>query len=197
MKRKFPFPFARTPLFMIVPVLLLLSFPGCYEASKTGKNVKSTEVNAAPQTGTTPEKPKTTAYIVQNEKIARLYFEEVWNKGNVDLLDSLLTQDYINHTPSAPTVPGPGGLKPIVLAIRRAFPDLHFSIEDIIATNDHITIRTIMSGTQRDSLFNIPPTGKFIKVNQINIEKLRGGRIAEHWRVTDELTMFRQMGLVQ
>ncbi|WP_205513037.1 ester cyclase [Longitalea arenae] len=133
----------------------------------------------------------------QNEKIALLYFEEVWNKGNVDLLDSLLTSDYINHTPSVPTTAGPNGLKPIVTAIRKAFPDLQFIIKDVIATDDQITVRTIMTGTQKDSLFGIPPTNKPIEVNQINIEKIREGRIAEHWRVTDELTMMRQLGLVK
>ena len=133
----------------------------------------------------------------QNEKIALLYFEEVWNKGNVDLLDSLLTPDYINHTPSVPTTAGPDGLKPIVTTIRKAFPDLKFIIKDVIATDDQIIIRTIMTGTQKDSLFGIPPTNKSIQVNQINIEKIREGRIVEHWRVTDELTMMRQLGLVK
>lgn len=133
----------------------------------------------------------------QNERIAHLYFEEVWNKGKVDLLDSILTPDYINHTPSVPTTPGPDGLKPIVTAIRKAFPDLSFTIQDVIATDDYVTIRTIMRGTQKDSLFGIPPTNKTIEVNQINIEKIQNGRIAEHWRVTDELTMMRQLGVVQ
>jgi steroid delta-isomerase-like uncharacterized protein len=130
-----------------------------------------------------------------SHEIARLYFEEVWNKGHVALLDSLLTSDYINHTPSAPTKPGPAGLKIIVLAIRKAFPDLHFTIEDVVVAPGYITIRSVMSGTQRDSLFGLPPTGKTIHVNQINIEKLRNGKIAEHWRVTDELTMMKQLGL--
>lgn len=130
-------------------------------------------------------------------KIAELYFNEVWNKGNVALLDSLLTNDYINHTPSTPTIPGPQGLKPIVLAIRKAFLDLHYDIKEIISTSDHIVIRTVMTGTQTGSLFGIPPTGKRISVNQINIEKLKDGRIAEHWRVTDELTMIKQLGIKQ
>nr|WP_294948983.1 ester cyclase [uncultured Mucilaginibacter sp.] len=135
--------------------------------------------------------------IERNKRIAERYFNEVWNKGHVALLDSLLTKDYINNTPSAPTVPGPDGLKPIVLAIRRAFPDLHFEIKEIISARDHITIRTVMTGTHKDTLFGIPPTGKHISVNQINIEKLKDGRIAEHWRVTDELTMMKQLGIVR
>jgi steroid delta-isomerase-like uncharacterized protein len=139
-----------------------------------------------------PQKRSPTA----GRKLVDIYFNEVWNKGRVGMLDSILTEDYVNHTPSVPAAPGPGGLKPIVLAIRRAFPDLKFSIEDVVYTDSAIAVRTIMSGTHLDTLFGIPPTGKFIKVNQINIEKLRGEKISEHWRVTEELLMLRQMGLV-
>jgi steroid delta-isomerase-like uncharacterized protein len=135
--------------------------------------------------------------IDKNKKIADLYFNEVWNKGNVNLLDSLLTKDYINHTPSAPTIPGPNGLRPIILAIRKAFPDLHFDIKEVITTEEYITIRTVMTGTQKDTLFGILPTGKYIEVNQINIERVKNGRITEHWRITDELTMMKQLGIVK
>ena len=134
----------------------------------------------------------------KNKKIIQTYFNEVWNNGKVELLDDLLTEDYINHTPSTPNPPrGAIGLKPIVLAIRKGFPDLHFEIKEIIATEDRVVARMVMTGTQTDTLFNIPPTGKRIQVNQLNIEKIENGKIAEHWRVTDELTMMKQLGVIQ
>ena len=133
----------------------------------------------------------------RNRAIGVKYFEEVWNKGNIQVLDTILTADYKNHTPSVPTIDGPAGLKPIVLAIRKAFPDLKFEIKEVIATEGFVTIRTVMTGIQSDTLFGQPPTNKKIAVNQINIEKIRDGKIAEHWRVTDELTMLRQLGLVK
>jgi hypothetical protein len=50
-----------------------------------------------------------------NEMLIKRYFEEVWNKGDLDVLDEIMTSDYINHNPGAPNpVPGPEGLKPIV-----------------------------------------------------------------------------------
>ncbi|WP_161596854.1 ester cyclase [Chitinophaga vietnamensis] len=133
----------------------------------------------------------------QNRKIVERYFTEVWNGGQLDVLDQLLAPQYINHTPSTPNPPvGPGGLKPIVAAIRRAFPDLHFEIKDMVVNDSMAVARLVMTGTQQDSLFNLPPTGKKITVNQINIEKIVNGRIAEHWRVTDDLTLMRQLGFV-
>ena len=80
--------------------------------------------------------------------LARRYFEEVWNRGQVDVLDELLAPEYVNPTPSfGNPPPGPNGLKPIVLAMRRAFPDLHFTIEDVVVTPDAVAVRTTMTGT--------------------------------------------------
>jgi steroid delta-isomerase-like uncharacterized protein len=130
-----------------------------------------------------------------NEQLGRRYFEEVWNRGNVDVLDQLLAPTYINHTPSTPDPPpGPGGLKPIVLAIRQAFPDLHYEIKDVVATDDAVVVRVVMTGTHRGDLFGLAPTGRRVTVDQINIEHIENGRIVEHWRVTDELKLMRQLG---
>ncbi|NML21369.1 ester cyclase [Pseudoflavitalea sp. G-6-1-2] len=82
-------------------------------------------------------------------------------------------------------------------AIRKAFPDLHYEIKELIANDSMAVARLVVTGTQQDSLFNLPPTGKKFTVNQMNIEKIVNGKIVEHWRVTDELTMMKQLGFAQ
>lgn len=135
--------------------------------------------------------------IARNREIGLRYFNEVWNRGNVTLLDQLLAPSYVNHTPSTPNPPpGPEGLKPIVLAMRSAFPDLHYEIKDVIVTESAVVMRVVMTGTHRGALFGLPATGKKVSVEQINIEHIRDGRIVEHWRVTDELKLMRQLGAV-
>lgn len=130
----------------------------------------------------------------QNKKIVTQYFEEVWNKGKIDLLDSLLSEDYTNWTPSMPNMPkGPKGLKPIVLKTRKNFKDLHYEIKDMIVTKDKVVTRLVMSGIQTDTVLGIPPTGKKIEVNQINIEYIKHGKITEHWRITDQMKMMKQL----
>ena len=134
--------------------------------------------------------------IQHNQQLIRDYFNEVWNKGNLDLLDELLSIDYLNHSSSIPDVPpGPAGLKPIVTTMRIAFPDLHYSIQDLIITETRIVARVKMTGTHTGDFFGIPPTNKKISVDQINIEYIKDGRISEHWRITDENTMMSQLGL--
>jgi len=137
-----------------------------------------------------------TATRKTNTDLIRRYFD-VWNSGRLDDLDTLLSADYVNHTPSTPNPPrGPAGLKPIIESFRVAFPDLRFTIEDIITTDSHAVARVEMRGTHRGDLFGIAPTGRSVAVNQINIERIEREQIIEHWRVTDELALMRQLGVV-
>jgi steroid delta-isomerase-like uncharacterized protein len=127
--------------------------------------------------------------------LIRRYFEEVWNRGQLDVLDDLLTPDYVNHSSSiAHPQPGPDGVKPIVAAMRVAFPDLHYTIEDIVSGPDAVVARVTMTGTHRGDFFGLAPTGRSFTVQQINIEHVRDGRICAHWRATDELSLMRQLG---
>lgn len=135
------------------------------------------------------------AMLQQNQRLITCYFEEVWNRGRVELLDELLTHDYLNHSASVPDArPGPEDLKPIVQAMRRAIPDLHYEILDMVLAPDKVAVYLRMTGTQRGELFGLPASGRRLDVRQMQIEWIRGGRIAQHWRLTDELAMLRQLG---
>jgi predicted ester cyclase len=137
------------------------------------------------------------AQAQRNEAAVREYFDRVWSRGEIDRLDRLLAPGYVNHTPSfGRPAPGPEGLKPIVVALRQAFPDLHYEIEALIAMPDHVVARVRMQGTHLGALGDIPPTGRRVDVLQINIERFENGRVVEHWRVTDELELQKQLGLI-
>ena len=140
--------------------------------------------------------PRSTAEDEHARVVAR-YFDEVWSQGRLEVLDEILAPDYVNHTPSTPNPPpGPGGLKPIVAAFRVAFPTLRFTILEVVAEGERVAVRVRMEGTQDGPLFDIPATHRHVSVDQINIERFRDGRIVEHWRVTDELGVMRQLGVV-
>jgi steroid delta-isomerase-like uncharacterized protein len=145
-----------------------------------------------------PASTAANAEAKRNEQLGRRYFEEVWNRGNLNALDQLIAPNYVNHTPSTPNPPpGPAGLKPIVQAMRQGFPDLHYEIKDVVATKDAVVLRVVMTGTHRGDLFGLPATGRKVTVNQINIEHIEHGQIVEHWRVTDELSLMKQLGVVK
>jgi steroid delta-isomerase-like uncharacterized protein len=133
----------------------------------------------------------------QNRLTVERYFEEAWNLGKVEVLDELLAPDYVNRSSSIPNLPpGPAGVQPIVLAMRSAFPDLRYRIDQLVVSEDAVAARVTLSGTHRGDFFGIAPTGKRFEVTQTNIERFRDGKIVEHFRNTDELLLLRQLGVV-
>lgn len=141
------------------------------------------------------ESNMSTNILNENKKLIETYFFRVWNNGELDLLDTIIDENYINHSPGGPVTPPPGapGLKPIVAAMRQGFPDLHYSIKDLVITKSRIVARVVMTGTLLGELWGMQANGKRIEVNQINIEYVKDGRITEHWRLTDELKMMKQL----
>ena len=132
-----------------------------------------------------------------NRKLIEAYFYEVWNNGDFNKMEEIIAPDYINHNPSTPNPsPGPEGLKPIISSMRNGIPDLCYTIKDAVITADKVVVRVSVTGTHLGNLFGIPPTGKAIAIEQINIERIKSGKIVEHWRITEELKMMQQLGLV-
>lgn len=136
--------------------------------------------------------------IEKNQALIEAYFYEVWNKGNLRKLEEIVDPSYINHNPSSPhPLPGPDGLKPIILAMRQGVPDLTYTIEETIITPDRIVARVLVRGTHSGTLFGIPASGKKFEIRQVNVEYIKNGKIVEHWRVTEELQWMQQLGVIR
>ena len=124
-------------------------------------------------------------------------FWGVWEEGNIDLVDELLAPDYINHTPASPDQPtGPEGVKGVVAMFRSAIPDLRVVVEDMVAEGDKVAVRYTLEGTHEGELFGVPPTGQRLSIKSISVERVSGGKIREHWRITDTLDMMQQLGVI-
>ena len=82
---------------------------------------------------------------------------------------------------------GSEGLKQTVAAVRRAFPDVHYTIEDMVIGRDKAALRVTMRGTHRGELLGVAPNGRTIQMQEIQIEHLRGGQIIAHWHQIDDL----------
>jgi steroid delta-isomerase-like uncharacterized protein len=125
------------------------------------------------------------------------YYEEIWNQGRLEVCDELIAPDYVNHSAPLPDLPpGPEGVKQIVTAIRRAFPDLHYTIEDMVLGGEKAALRTTMRGTHRGDFLGVAPTGRQVEVQEFQIEHFRDGRIVAHWHLIDDLGLRRRLGLL-
>jgi predicted ester cyclase len=87
------------------------------------------------------------------------------------------------------------GFKQSVTALKTAFPDLHYAIDDAIESGDRIVHRMTASGTMNGDFLGMPATGKRATWTEIHIGRLANGRVAEHWGLVDRQGMLVQLGL--
>ena len=121
---------------------------------------------------------------------------EVMNTGSFGLLDELLAPEFVDHSPRPGVAPTREGLKQSAMALRTAFPDIRYSIDDAIMCGDQIVHRLTASGTMTGELNGIPATGKRASWTEIHIGRGVNGRLTEHWAVVDQLGMLVQLGIV-
>lgn len=135
--------------------------------------------------------------IEANKAAIRRYYEEAWNNQNLDVLPELLSPDYQNHNPFIPGMPtGPEGVPIVINALASVFPDLRYVIEDQIGEGELVVTRWSFHGTQQGEFMGLPATGKPVSFSGISIERFVDNRIVEHWRVTDELSLLQQLGVI-
>ena len=134
----------------------------------------------------------------ENTALVRRYFEEIWNKGNLDLIDELFTTNFVRHGPTGTEgeVRGPEGFKGLVTMYHNAFPDLRVPIEDLIAEGDRVATRWTARGTHQGELLGNAPTGDQVTVTGIIIDRISGGKIEEEWVDYDTFHFMQQIGAV-
>jgi steroid delta-isomerase-like uncharacterized protein len=132
-----------------------------------------------------------------NKSLVRRFFEEVCNGRRADVAGELFSADHRYHDPSGPGVgSGPEAMAEFMAAYYGAFPDAHWTVEEQIAEGDRVVTRWTGSGTQRQELQGIPPTGKSVRVDGFWEHRIANGKIAESWNVWDTLGMLQQLGVV-
>jgi predicted ester cyclase len=134
----------------------------------------------------------------ENKAVVRRYFEEIWDKGNLELVDELFTTNFVRHGPIATEgeVRGLEDFKGVVGMYRSAFPDLRVPIEDLIAEGDKVVTRWTARGTHEGELIGNAPTGNQASVTGSIIDRISGGKIEEEWVDYDTLHLMQQIGAV-
>ena len=131
-----------------------------------------------------------------NKTIARLYIEEFWTRGNLEIADQIFAADTLNHVLPPGLPEGREGMKAIVAYARSAFPDLKLTVEDIISEDDRVACRWTSLGTHESEVWGIPASGNQVSMTGITIFRIAGGVAVEHWVNSDDLGMMQQIGAV-
>jgi predicted ester cyclase len=128
----------------------------------------------------------------QAEELLHGIYEAI-NTGNLALLDKYVAPGYTEHSE------GFQGVEPFkqqIIAFRAAFPDLRVTIEDLLADGGRFASRTTVTGTHTGDLMGMPPTGKHISVEAIDIGRIQNGQAQERWGGLNMYALLTQLGVI-
>jgi steroid delta-isomerase-like uncharacterized protein len=134
--------------------------------------------------------------VDEHKAVIRRYYADVLNGGELEPLDDIAVDDYVEHDPLPGQGDGRADLKARVTTLRTAFAPLSFTVEDVVAEGDRVVVRWHSSGRHSGEFMGIPPTNREYTIAGIDIHRLEAGRMAEHWHVVDQLSQLQQLGLL-
>ena len=119
--------------------------------------------------------------------------QEVFQAGRTELLDELVTDDFVNHAAPPDAQNGRDALAGTVKWIHSAFSGTEYEIHQAIAEGDHVALHLTMRAEHTGELFGRPATGRRVEMDQMHVFRVAGGRVAEHWAVRDDAGLMRQL----
>jgi len=132
--------------------------------------------------------------VSPNKAVLRRILAEVFELGQVEVLDELLTADFVNHRVPPGLGPGIDGVKALVALERSGFPDLAYTVEHEVEEGDFVVQVAMAEGTHRGTIFGVPATGRHASWRQVHIARMRKGQMSEHWGVSDLASLWIQIG---
>lgn len=131
--------------------------------------------------------------LEQNRAQIQNYIDQIWNQHDPDALDRLVTPDFRRHLGPTQESIDAEGQKARIAMFQKAFPDLHFDVQDIVVESDRAVFRVIARGTHEAELFGVAKTGARVQFEAVDVARLEGGKIAELWGVVDLMGLVQQL----
>ena len=135
-----------------------------------------------------------TEQLEANKKLAREYIEQVFNQHRPDQAAGFTTRDVVWHGGSLGDVAGVEGVVGLLESFIGALPDLHAAEQDIVAENDLVVVRLVVSATVRESLLGVAADGRAVRWSAVDIYRVTDGKISEEWAADDIATIMIQVG---
>ena len=131
-----------------------------------------------------------------NKEVVSRFIEEFKNKANHGIVDELMSTDFVHHLTDPRLPAGREGIKALGQVIVAGFPDVHASVQELLADGDKVIERTQTSATHTGEFNGIPATGRQVGWTEIHIYRLVDGKIAEQWSEIDLLGILVQLGAI-
>lgn len=128
-----------------------------------------------------------------NKALVRRYYDELWNRWDLALVDGIIAPDIAFRGSLGVTVEGREGFRTYVRVVRHAFPDFHNTVEECVAEGDRVAARLTYRGTHHGELYGIAPTGRPVTYAGLALFRIAGGMIAEGFVLGDVAGLRRQI----
>lgn len=137
----------------------------------------------------------------KNKEIVKRFYDEIWNKGDLAVVDEIFTPDYVVVNLPPWRTPGAEGLKQFIADNHRMFPDVHQIIEDMVAEGDRVAVYLKATATHKGDLNGpvglVPATNKKVSWEGVIFLRLKDGKIIETKGVIDNMSLMQQLGAIQ
>ena len=138
----------------------------------------------------------TPAVEKNNMDVVQRIFHEAWNQKKLDVIDEVLSPDYVKHDVFGPEIRGPEAYKQFVGMFLDAFPDVQFKVEDVFSEGDKVVLRWSTTATHKGELMGIPPSGNEAGTTGLIIYRMSGGKIVEEWVNWNTLGLLQKIGVI-
>ncbi len=132
-----------------------------------------------------------------NEQIVRTACQVVWSEGDISRVSEFYAEDFQAHYPITDWGSGINGVKNLVMETRKSFPDYREQIDELIIAGDRVIVRLTVRGTHMGPLPYLPTTGKEVEFTDVTICRIKNGKIVEQRGLSDYLSLFLQLGLIE
>ncbi|MEA2450990.1 MAG: hypothetical protein QOG63_2922 [Thermoleophilaceae bacterium] len=130
----------------------------------------------------------------QSKRVVRRFVDEYQTGADERAFEELLDPDVVDHSRPPGVAEGAEGVRQQFEAFRAAFGDFRAEVLDMVAEGDKVVTRKVFRGIHEGDFGGIPPTGRPVEIRVIDIVRVRGGRIVEHWNEVDRLGLMEQLG---
>jgi steroid delta-isomerase-like uncharacterized protein len=135
--------------------------------------------------------------VATGAELIQLFYDEMLTNGNLDGLDELVTDDVVDHQQGLPGQPeGKEGVRFFVETMRGAFSDLQASVGPSVESGDMAAAEVTITGKHTGEFMGVPASNKSFEIQTVDIVRIEDGKCAEHWGVTDNMSLMQQIGAV-
>ena len=137
----------------------------------------------------------------EHKTVVRRYIAAIWHHGQIEAIEEMIAPTFVHHTSHTVgdadhEIHAPEGVRRLVTAWRSAFPDLHFTLEDLLVAGDTVIVRWTCRGTHHGVFRGMAPTGKRVTFTGISIYRIAQGKIVEQWTAEDGVSLYQQLGIL-